>query len=1018
MEAISALRLVKVEIVLKDDLASTIAYATVVNSYLSDTDLNSAIATAQNVYDNEAATQSEVNAATTALETAVTTAINKDPLTLINPGFESCTVTTINAAATGSAAPLNIAGAWTQTGSAAWSSSAVVEYDGAGQVNGASAPSADNLGNGGYTLGISVGWGGTVTYKSAAATLPAGVYTVKVNAYNAHSKTQFKSLFGFVPTTGTATLSTKTSFASNAWETDEVTFTLNEATEGCIQVGGQAVSGGSGDNAKVFFDNITITYQDPLSGARTLWEEAVAAAQAAKTNYPIVTGEELTALNAELAKAEPTSIAGYEEATAALEAATDAFIAAKDAYSAFTTAATAEYGILTYATAAKRTALDEACNVTPTSAADAEAKTGAIFTALRAYYESHALAEGVEGAVNMTEAITNAANPSNTSGWTLTNTTGNSNMRTMSNEPWTNSDGSTPSSYFDTNSWGSAFATTMTQDVTLEAGKYLLSVMARGNGTTTYQLTAKEEATDIEAIGNTGGVFGRGWSSYTVEFEVTEDEAGATIGMNLVTGNSGNWLSFGDFKLVQLSKTDVPMAGETEYEALNAAIEEAEAHTLGFDANEYAPYNNVEVLEALATAKAFDTAVENRKKLVIAATEALTTATWTANTEEVNAIYDGDFAIQPEHTTGPTTLAGWTAVEGLRQLIKNTQTDPGLIYASANAAIFTWGGTTITYGEQEGYTLPLDANVYELTIKVAGWRDGDWANWMSAALYKEGNEVETVVKTPTMVGKINDAEGNPFITLTYYLTVPEAGNYTLKLFTNKHTTWTDFNLVKAVAEDITLDETSGYTPVTEETYANVTMTRKVVAGYNTVCLPFDLTAEQVASVFGEDAKVYTFEDVPDGENSTINFNTKEGNTIAANVPVLISDATAVANTETKTVNGVILKSGDAKVAGTNFDFVGTYAPIEAIEAGDYFIGNGALYKSAGATSMKAFRAYIHDKTNGQSGVKLYIDDIETAISEINGIEAEQGVIYNIAGQRVNKAQKGIYIVNGKKVLVK
>ena len=231
--------------------------------------------------------------------------------------------------------------------------------------------------------------------------------------------------------------------------------------------------------------------------------------------------------------------------------------------------------------------------------------------------------------------------------------------------------------------------------------------MARGNGTTTYQLTAKEETTDINAIGNTGGVFGRGWNSYTVEFEVTEDEAGATIGMNLVTGNSGNWLSFGNFQLVQLSKAEVPMAGETDYAALTAAIEAAEAHTLGFEASEYAPYNNVEALQALATAKAFDTSIDNRKKLVVAATEALSTATWTANTEEVNAIYDGDFNIQEEHTTGPTTLKGWTAVDGLRQLIKNTETDPGLAYASANAAIFTWGGTTITYGEQEGYTMPL-----------------------------------------------------------------------------------------------------------------------------------------------------------------------------------------------------------------------------------------------------------------------------------------------------------------------
>ena len=134
--------------------------------------------------------------------------------------------------------------------------------------------------------------------------------------------------------------------------------------------------------------------------------------------------------------------------------------------------------------------------------------------------------------------------------------------------------------------------------------------------------------------------------------------------------------------------------------------------------------------------------------------------------------------------------------------------------------------------------------------------------------------------------------------------------------------------------------------------------------------------------------------------------------------MLIGDATAVAVTEPKTINGVILKSGEAKVAGTNFDFVGTYAASTDIPAGDYFVSKGALYKSTGATTIKAFRAYLQAKTAGAT-VKMFIDGENVdAIDAINGEAAEQGAIYNIAGQRVNKAQKGIYIVNGKKVVVK
>ena len=179
---------------------------------------------------------------------------------IINAGFENSTARTSNLAASGTAAGEDYeSSGWKLAQKSTWSSSAVVAYGGSGQVNGASAPSADNDGNSGKTLGVSVGWSGTNKYQSAnAVTLPAGAYTLTVHCYNAHSKTQFKSLNGFIPTSGSSYISTKTTFTASTWENDVIEFTLNEETEGKFQIGGQAVSGGSGDNAKVFFDNITL----------------------------------------------------------------------------------------------------------------------------------------------------------------------------------------------------------------------------------------------------------------------------------------------------------------------------------------------------------------------------------------------------------------------------------------------------------------------------------------------------------------------------------------------------------------------------------------------------------------------------------------------------------------------------------------------------------------------------------------------------------------------------------------
>ena len=177
---------------------------------------------------------------------------------ITNPGFESCTASTTNIT---SAIDYASDGGWTKYYAGSnYAYSAVVAYGGAGQVNGTSAPAQDNAGNGGNTLGFSVGWGNAAIYRSAQITLPAGKYTLRVNAYNNLTGiTQFKSKFGFVTIDGSQTISTKSSFTVGEWVVDEVVFYLTAETNGYIQIGGHAVSGGTGANGKVFFDNITLT---------------------------------------------------------------------------------------------------------------------------------------------------------------------------------------------------------------------------------------------------------------------------------------------------------------------------------------------------------------------------------------------------------------------------------------------------------------------------------------------------------------------------------------------------------------------------------------------------------------------------------------------------------------------------------------------------------------------------------------------------------------------------------------
>lgn len=205
--------------------------------------------------------------------------------------------------------------------------------------------------------------------------------------------------------------------------------------------------------------------------------------------------------------------------------------------------------------------------------------------------------------------------------------------------------------------------------------------------------------------------------------------------------------------------------------------------------------------------------------------------------------------------------------------------------------------------------------------------------------------------------------------------------------------------------------------VKDEDVADVNLFRTIYEGYNTVVLPFNLTANQVTEAFGKGSVVYNFsENSEDPEKVTVNFKKGDGS-ITANVPVLVK---ATQDTGELVFKGLKIEAptNDLTVEGKNIDFVGTYKPISKIAAGDYFIGYNKLYKSEGNTSINAFRAYLKVKA-AAARVDLYIDGIATGIEAINAdMSKSSDAIYNLNGQRVQKAQRGLYIMDGKKVLVK
>ena len=176
-------------------------------------------------------------------------------------------------------------------------------------------------------------------------------------------------------------------------------------------------------------------------------------------------------------------------------------------------------------------------------------------------------------------------------------------------------------------------------------------------------------------------------------------------------------------------------------------------------------------------------------------------------------------------------------------------------------------------------------------------------------------------------------------------------------------------------------------------------------------LPVTITAAGYATLYAPVALT-----IPDGvtayvatdKGDYLTLTAIDGGIIPANTGVILAG-------EADTYNFVI--TTDDGSAGSNA-LTGTVAAI-ARPDGSYILSNGTsgvgFYKD-GATTIPGFKAYL---AAGGGGVKTFRFNEETAIEALESAkEAGSANIYNLAGQRVTKAKKGIYIVGGRKVVIK
>ena len=245
-----------------------------------------------------------------------------------------------------------------------------------------------------------------------------------------------------------------------------------------------------------------------------------------------------------------------------------------------------------------------------------------------------------------------------------------------------------------------------------------------------------------------------------------------------------------------------------------------------------------------------------------------------------------------------------------------------------------------------------------------------------------------------------------------------------------------------ITDEIILDENS---PVAPQNAANVKVRvkRTIKANqWSTLCLPFDMTVAQLKAVFGADVELAEFSDyetVTDGSDVTsltVNFDDADlTDGFYGNWPYLIKTSKDITEF---TIDGVSIVN-DVASAVAEYDngksgkqrkvfgkFIGTYEAGTIVPDESLFLSDNKFWYSVGNTKIKAFRAYftfndVLSSLNG-SNVKMFFGDAETRVNDINGDEDES--VYDLGGRKLadSKAdahiRRGVYIVNGQKVVVK
>jgi hypothetical protein len=239
-----------------------------------------------------------------------------------------------------------------------------------------------------------------------------------------------------------------------------------------------------------------------------------------------------------------------------------------------------------------------------------------------------------------------------------------------------------------------------------------------------------------------------------------------------------------------------------------------------------------------------------------------------------------------------------------------------------------------------------------------------------------------------------------------------------------------FRVEEYIPDFVINDETTSLSITSEGSGKAIEFTHTFNGEWEALCLPFSIDYDAIKADFDLaeiDGVVQNDQDNDGIADITVLsiMGFKEQKT-EPNTPYLIRAKNAGEQTryfENVTVYPTVSETLESSSTSIRYEFTGSYNALNASALSNrYVVQGGELVK--GASSLAPCRWYMtatakKGTLNLPNKIRIMpVEDVITGVSPLLTSPEEEGQVYNLAGQRLSKMQKGINIQNGRKIIRK